>query len=134
MVDDLFGDSRRQPNYWVVGAAYGHGNEPMDEEWVECGYWELGYEDGPQVERARQMKAGDRIAIKRNTGGRNPTGAIRILHLGIIKRMHTDDGIWCSVNWVVTDLNRTVENGRGCYASVHGPFPVDDWVREVFCL
>lgn len=94
--------------------------------------WEK--EDQPaQYKNALQIKAGDRIAIKRMKG-RGQTG-IKVLHLGIIKGVILDiDKVVCTVDWVATDLNRNIEESRGCFKSIHGPFAKDEWVEKVFCL
>ncbi len=122
-------------NYWVVGASWG-GVEHQDKKFVAGGFWMLGWnkEDQPgQYEKASQMQPGDRIAIKRMKG-QGQTG-IRIFHIGIIKEVILDsDKIICTVNWVATDLERNIEESRGCFASIHGPFIHDSWVQEVFCL
>ncbi len=123
-----------EPSYWIVGASWG-GTKPQDKKWVKAGCWELGFNKGPQKKKAMLMKPGDRIAIKRNGGGRNPKGDIRILHLGIITEVHVQEGWpWCCVDWLVKDMDRHIPDGSGCYRSVHGPFPQDDWIRKVFCL
>lgn len=122
-------------NYWVVGASWG-GVEHQDKKFVEEGYWMLGWEkdDQPdQYKRASQIKPGDRIAIKRMKG--QGQSGIRIFHIGIIQGVILDTNkVICTVNWVATDLNRNIEESRGCFASIHGPFPHDAWVQEVFCL
>lgn len=85
------------------------------------------------TKKASQIKTGDRIAIKRMKGGKE-TG-IRILHIGIVKGVVLDiDKIICTVDWVATDINRNIEQSRGCFASIHGPFVNDAWVQEVFCI
>lgn len=122
-------------NYWVVGASWG-GVEHQDKKFVEDGYWMLGWEkeDKPaQYEKASKMKPGDRIAIKRMKG-HGQTG-IRIFHIGVIKGVILEvNKIICTVDWMATDLNRNIEESRGCFASIHGPFVSDAWVQEVFCL
>ena len=66
--------------------------------------------------------------------GGKETG-IRILHIGIVKGVVLDiDKIICTVDWVATDINRNIEQSRGCFASIHGPFVNDAWVQEVFCI
>jgi hypothetical protein len=36
------------------------------------------------------------------------------------------------VDWVLRDMNRVVPS-KGCYKSIHGPFPTTDaWTNEVF--
>lgn len=119
-------------NYWVVGASWG-GTDHQDHRFVKEGFWMLGWEEGAQPERAKEMKAGDRIAIKRMKG-QGQTG-IRVLHLGIIRGIILDTNkIICTVDWIATDLNRNIEESRGCFQSIHGPFPHDSWIEKIFCL
>ena len=119
-------------NYWVVGASWG-GIDHQDKKFIEQGIWMLGWEEGRQPEKASEMKAGDRIAIKRMKG-KGQTG-IRIFHLGIIKAVILETNkVICTVNWVATDLNRDIPESRGCFKSIHGPFQHDSWIQEVFCL
>jgi hypothetical protein len=128
-------------NYWLVGASYG-GNDPQDKKFVEEGYWLLGWSQNDsdksgksQSDKALSIEIGDRIAIKRNMGGTNPN--IRILHLGIVKGVVKElDRVICTVDWVVTELDREVE-GHGCYKSVNGPYDENSfngWTKDVFCL
>ena len=121
--------------YWVVGASWG-GVEHQDKRFVEEGFWLLGWKESDQpnqYEKASEIKPGDRIAIKRMKG-KGQTG-IRIFHLGIVKGVILDtDKIICTVNWVATDLDRDIEESRGCFKSIHGPFEKDEWIEKVFCL
>lgn len=101
--------------YWLVGASWG-GVDHQDEKFVEEGYWMLGCteeEHKAQFDRALQIQIGDRIAIKRGMGGKNPN--IRILHLGIVKGVIKEaNKVICTVNWVIKNLeNREVES-HGC--------------------
>ena len=92
----------------------------------------LGWEEGNQPEKAAEMKAGDRIAIKRMKG-KGRTG-IRIMHIGVIRGVILEASkVICTVDWIATNLNRDVES-RGCFKAIHGPFAHDAWVQEVFCL
>lgn len=122
-------------NYWVVGASWG-GVEHQDQKFVNGGYWMLGWEeneDSNQYKLAKQMKPGDRIAIKRMKG-QGQTG-IKIFHVGIIKDIILETNkIICTVNWVATDLDRNIEESKGCFKSIHGPFEKDSWVEQVFCI
>ena len=122
-------------NYWVVGASWG-GTEHQDQKFVNGGYWMLGWEakDQPnQYALAATIKPGDRIAIKRMKG-KGHTG-IKILHIGIIKDVILDTNkVICTVNWVVTDLQRDIADSKGCFKSIHGPFAKNAWVEKVFCL
>lgn len=122
-------------SYWVVGASWG-GVDHQDQKFISGGYWMLGWEkeDQPkQYEKASKMKPGDKIAIKRMKG-KGQTG-IQIMHIGIIKGVILETSkIICTVDWVRTDLNRNIEESRGAFASIHGPFDLDAWVQQVFCL
>lgn len=122
-------------NYWVVGASWG-GVEHQDQKFVKGGYWMLGWEEKDQPSQfalAEQMKAGDRIAIKRMKG-QGQTG-IRIYHIGIIREVILETNkVICTVNWVATDLQRDIEESKGCFKSIHGPFEKDSWVEKVFCI
>ncbi|MFV1976488.1 MAG: hypothetical protein ACC651_12130 [Candidatus Scalindua sp.] len=121
--------------YWVVGASWG-GVEHQDKKFVEQGYWMLGWEkeDQPaQYVKASQIKEGDRIAIKRMKG--KGQSGIKIYHLGIIKGVILDTNkVICTVDWVATNLERDIEESKGCFKSIHGPFENDAWVEKVFCL
>jgi hypothetical protein len=120
-------------NYWVVGATWGSDND-QTETFLRRGYWQLGYddEDAPdQAARRDQIQAEDRIAIKRMLG--QGSSDVEIRALGIVKEIdHSDKRVY--VDWILTNLNRIVPS-KGCYKSVHGPFPTDDaWTNEVFRL
>jgi len=122
-------------NYWVVGASWG-GVEHQDKKFVDEGYWMLGWEkeDQPdQYSRASQIKHGDRIAIKRMKG--QGQSGIKIYHIGIIKGVILETNkVICTVDWVATDLQRDIEESKGCFKSIHGPFEKDAWVEKVFCI
>ncbi len=123
--------------YWVVGASW-EGTDHQDEAFVEKGIWMLGWEQGNQPEKAAQIAPGDRIAIKRLLG-RAQTG-IRIMHIGIVRGVILDTNkVICTVNWVATDLDRVIEESKGCFKAVHGPYTKSDpatkqWIEEVFSL
>jgi len=121
--------------YWVVGASWG-GTEHQDKKFLEKGIWMLGWNESQQeaqYKKASEIKAGDRIAIKRMKG-RGQTG-IKIYHIGIIKGVILEaDKVICTVNWVAIDLERNIEESRGCFKSIHGPFEHDNWIEKVFCL
>lgn len=119
-------------NYWIVGASW-DGVDHQDQRFVNEGIWMLGWEEGAQKELASKIQAGDRIAIKRRTG--QGQKSIRILHLGIVKGVILDtSNVICTVDWVATNLDRNIDEGRGCYKSVHGPFEHDSWIQKIFCL
>lgn len=121
--------------YWIVGASWG-GQDHQDERFVEQGIWMLGWarEDQPaQYKKASEIRAGDRIAIKRMKG-KGQTG-IKIKHIGIIKGVILDtDKVVCSVDWVVTGIDRDIEESRGCFKSIHGPYDQDEWTKAIFSL
>jgi hypothetical protein len=121
------------PQYWVVGATWG-GQDDQAPKFIRRGYWLLGWsdEDAPdQAQRRDQVRAGDRIAIKRMIG--KGSNQIRITALGIVTEVDDEDKC-VYVKWVASDLDRLVES-RGCFKSIHGPFDADDpWTREVFFL
>lgn len=122
-------------NYWVVGASWG-GTEHQDQRFVEEGFWMLGWKESDQpaqYAKAEQIQVGDRIAIKRMKG-QGQTG-IRIFHIGVIRGVILDaNKIVCTVDWAATDLRRDIEESRGCFKSIHGPFQKDEWIEGVFCL
>ena len=121
------------PQYWVVGAMYG-GHDDQSPKFIRRGYWVLGWNDADapdQAQRRDQVRAGDRIAIKRMMGQGSNT--IRITALGVVTEVDQDDKR-VYVNWIADDLDRVVES-RGCFKSIHGPFEADDpWTKEVFRL
>ena len=121
------------PQYWVVGAMWS-GHDDQAPTFIRRGYWSLGWsdKDAPdQAQRRDQIQPGDRIAIKRMMG--QGASQIRIVALGIVTEVDQHDKR-VYTNWVVDDLERTVDS-RGCFKSIHGPFDATDpWTKEVFCL
>lgn len=63
---------------------------------------------------------------------------IRIMHIGIVKGVILDTNkVICTVDWCATNLDRNVEESKGCFKSIHGPYTMakdTNWIREVFCL
>ena len=120
-------------NYWLVGANWD--GVAKDQSFVEQGIWMLGWneEDQPsQYKKAEAIKIGDRVAIKKMRGQK---GGLKILHIGIIKGVVLDTNkVLCTVDWVVTNLNRDIDESRGCFKSIHGPYEKNEWVQEIFCL
>ena len=137
-------------NYWVVGAMFGGSEDQLNEYFIKRGYWYC-WEPGNheesksiknQQERFKQIKSGDRIAVKKLLGRGSKEIAIRAI--GIVTDVDRDE--WrVYVNWLPLDQNdnktfdkTTIErkvphNGAG--ASIHGPFSYDDeWVKSVFCI
>ena len=118
--------------YWVVGASWG-GVDHQDQKFLEQGIWMLGWEEGSQPGKASDMRAGDRIAIKRMKG--KGQKGIRIMHLGIIKGVILETNkVICTVDWVAKNLDRNIEKSRDAFKSIHGPYEHDARVEEVFCL
>jgi hypothetical protein len=121
------------PQYWVVGAMYS-GHDDQAPKFIRRGYWVLGWDDADapdQAKRRDEIRAGDRIAIKRMMG--QGATEIRITGLGVVTEVDEDDKR-VYVNWIANDLDRVVES-RGCFKTIHGPFEADDpWVKEVFRL
>ncbi len=117
-------------NYWVVGKRWN--DEEQGNRFYNLGKWEMGWaeNDNPKYDnKIKQIKAGDRIAIKHMDGQGQTT--ITIVALGIVKGI--EDNI-VYVNWIETGLNRKVES-KGCFGTIHGPYNYDDeWTRKVFCL
>ena len=126
-------ESKTSPQYWVAGAMYG-GKDDQFPKFLRRGYWKLGWKeaDAPdQAKRRDQIRAGDRIAIKRMMGQGATT--ILITALGVVTEVDDEDKR-VYVNWLANDLERVVES-RGCFQSIHGPFDANDpWTKEVFRL
>lgn len=120
-------------NYWVVGAMWG-GHDDQTDLFLRRGYWLLGWTDKQQPSQAAlrdQIKAGDRIGIKRMLG--QGSSDIEIRALGVVSEVDTDDQR-IYVDWLVRDLQRKVPS-RGCFKSIHGPFVAsDEWVKEAFLI
>ena len=119
------------PQYWVVGAMWG-GHDDQSDFFLRRGYWYLGWDDEDQPDQARrrdQIQPHDRIAIKRMLGQGSPN--IEIRAIGIVKEIdHDEKRVY--IDWIMRDMNRVVPS-KGCYKSIHGPFPPDDaWTNEVF--
>ncbi|MDO4769222.1 MAG: hypothetical protein Q4A11_02480 [Brachymonas sp.] len=133
------------PNYWVVGATWG-GKDDALPRFLKRGYWYcfdvnecladdagLGNSISVQQERFREIKSGDRIAVKRLLG--QGASEMDILAIGVVKDV--DDGEWR----IYIDWRFEFKKGerrvplRGCTASVHGPYQLDDaWVHQIFCI
>lgn len=130
--------------YWVVGAMWG-GTDDVLNQFVRRGYWycwDIGEEpDNPntqgnsvatQRERFRQIKRGDRIAVKRMLGQGAQDMEVRAL--GVVRDVDFKE--WrVYVRWVTRKGFKRSAPLHGCTASVHGPYAEDDeWVRQVFCI
>ena len=88
------------PQYWVVGAMYG-GHEDQAPRFIRHGFWTLGWtehlneQEAPDQARLRdQIRAGDRIAIKRMMGqGASEINLTFVVEEedvpGVIRRLHS---------------------------------------------
>ena len=91
-------------SYWLVGASW-DGVDHQDKKFVDNKIWVLGYkekDDESQYLKAKKIKKGDRIAIKRMMG--KGSANIKILHTGIVEGV-VDYGslVICVVNWLVLE-------------------------------
>lgn len=119
-----------KPNYWLVGANWD--GDDQAKAFFLRGYWETGYEENEppaQTKRRKQVKVGDRIAIKSMDG--QGASTITIKAIGIVKDI-ADQKIF--IDWKITDLNRSVPS-HGAFATIHGPYSFSEaWIHEAFCL
>lgn len=122
-------------NYWVVGAT--HGERDMYEEFLENGFWYMGWEHSNKKDhridqffkRVSKIKENDRIAIKRLMG--KGQSNIKILAIGIVTKVVKDIVF---VNWIMQYMEREVPN-NGCIGTIYGPYNYNnDWTRKVFSL
>ena len=130
----------KRANYWIVGATFDNGSIDMFDEFITRGYWYLGWETkSPEtknvnefIERAKDIKVNDRIAIKQLLGRGNKK--ILIKAIGIVKDIDKSEKM-IYVNWIIKDLNREVPI-RGHIGSIYGPFSLDatQWIGEVFSV
>ena len=128
-------------NYWLVGAMWsGSVNEDKYDRFIKNGIWEIGWSerDQPkQIEKCKKMKPGDYIAIKKKSG----KGDISIRAVGkVVGKMkvvkpHGYGQI--KVKWLLLDT-AVVVGGRGCFATIHGPYPRTndseerEWMDQIF--
>lgn len=128
-------------NYWLLGATwYDSDDNQVDKytEFFQNKIWMLGYKkdgDPTQYNEAKNIKIGDRVAIKRNQGFANKP--IKILSIGIVEGItHDADRVTCVVNWL-DNSSKEVES-KGCIKTVNGPYKKDDqyrqWLNEIFSL
>ena len=129
---------KNEIRYWMVGATW-DGRDPQDARFVENGIWMLGWaqeESKNQFNLAKEMRPGDRIAIKKMKGQGNKDICVR--HIGIVKGVVDDvDRVICAVDWIVVDIHRDIAS-KGCFGSVHGPYTREntdsDWLDKIFSL
>lgn len=121
------------PRYWIVGAAR-EGTDDHYEQFLRQGYWELFYTDQEQPLQAakrNQMRAGDRIAIKKMVGGRHGKGRVHIRAIGVIVGLDSKSKR-VSVRWEAVNLHREVA-GHSLFRSIHGPYDAKETiVTDVF--
>ena len=133
--------------YWLVGATWG-GTDDVLPQFIKRGYWYcwdinqfdkddsgIGNSIKNQQERFKNIKEGDRIAVKRLLG--KGASYMAILAIGLVKDVDIKE--WrIYVDWVLTDIKDRHVNLKGCVASIHGPFSKRGsdatWVQEIFCL
>ena len=150
-----------QSKYWVVGAKWGGQEETLD-TFLQRGYWYChptepenkslcGNSIEAQRDRFRQIKAGDRIAVKRMNGDE-----ARVLAIGIAKA-DADEQEWrVYVDWIALAVDAKVELEQknyfapsmhmfparsvplqGLTASIHGPYELgrnDKFIQSIFHL
>lgn len=123
------------PNYWVVGAMFG-GTDDKYDLFLKRGYWYCWDPSNPETpdeakKRFRQIKPGDRIAIKKMLG--RGSSEIEIRAIGIVKDVDLNE--WrVYVDWIITDIGHKAPI-NGCAGSIHGPFEETNmWVQEIFHL
>lgn len=125
-------------NYWVVGATWDTDDSQRD-RFIASGIWQLGWEEGDHspvrdfLRRSRQIRGEDRIAIKSLLG--QGQSQIRVSDIGVVTGVvEARTPFTCTVNWIVTGLDRVVPM-RGAVGAIYGPYQYgDEWVRRVSCL
>lgn len=147
------------PNYWFVGASFGgqspEENEKQFQSFIKKGIWygwEPQWNENPtdkvvaMQQLVRQIKEGDRIAIKKSkiiTG--SATAIIRAI--GIVIEVDLDE--WrVYVQWLPVGKNGSKEIFnrevllKGRSSTIHGTFARiknenhedDTWIHEIFCI
>ncbi|WP_456430944.1 hypothetical protein [Nitratifractor sp.] len=133
--------------YWLVGATWG-GTDDALPLFIKRGYWYcwdinqfdkddsgVGNSVKNQQERFKNIKPGDRIAVKRLLG--QGSSDMAILAIGIVKDVDIKE--WrIYLDWILTDIKDRHVKLKGCTASIHGPFSKTGsdgtWIQEIFCL
>lgn len=123
--------------YFLGGAFFGGKHDQYD-RFIRCGIWQSGWdtETDEYMPIIRQMRIGDRIAIKKGMGGGSSEMMIRAI--GIIKDIDPLTST-AYVDWKLTGMKRRVDL-RGCLRTVHGPYSKGqdqeqtDWINKVFSL
>lgn len=125
------------PNYWLVGAMWG-GQDDQYNDFVERGYWELGWDDSDKpkmTERRTNIEIGDRVAIKKMLG--QGSSEIEIRAIGIVSGKSASGRV-LFIEWIASEMHRKVDC-KNALGSIHGPYAYDDpndgeWIRTIFCL
>jgi hypothetical protein len=119
------------PNYWVAGATVD--GQDMKDDFIAHGFWFADAEDAQ--EHIKEIKPGDRMAIKRRLG----QGATQVaIHaLGVVEKVAQYKALdfrMIYVKWIRISPERRVPfSGFG--AALHGPFPgTKPVVRKIFSL
>ncbi len=130
--------AKSQIRYFLGGANWD--GENLYPEFIEKGIWRSGWgsEDDQYLHIIKEVKKGDRIAIKKGMG--QTDSRIQIRALGIVKAVDLEEE-YCTiyVDWIRTGMKRMVES-RGCYKTIHGPYKnigsteEVNWIRRIFCL
>lgn len=142
-------------NYWLVGSMLG-GTKKGDifADCIERGYW-YGWDPEENVnpslhvlnmqELIRQIKKGDRIAIKKMMGTGVNAPYITIRALGVVNVVDLNE--WrIYVDWFLpqkcdpkNEIGRIVpKKGPGAISTISGPFKnneaTKDWLPAIFCI
>jgi hypothetical protein len=133
-------------NYWVVGAMWGGRDEALP-HFLERGYWycydpkgtpsDVSSQVKAQQELFKQIKKGDRIAVKKKN---IHTQEATIRAIGIVKATDLDE--WrIYIDWLpLGELGeKEIKNRKvplnNLQESIHGPFKNDnEWIRQIFCV
>jgi len=119
--------------YFVVGATWDKTEDKLP-EFIDGGYWQMGWEDSKKPDMAAirdSIRPGDRIAVKRILGPGNANILIRAL--GIVREVDKFGGR-VYVDWILRGLSREVPS-NACYGTIHGPYTMrthPDWIPIVF--
>ncbi len=134
--NELFDDPERQ--FWFVGASWGKDSEDQTGRFLSEGIWENGYDDGTYENLVRQMRPGDRIAIKASFVRKNdlpfdnrnkPVSGMKIKAVGEITQAN-GDGKTVHVDW------RRIDPPKSWYfytyqKTVWKPDPTNDHARRL---
>ncbi len=128
-----------RPRQYFIAGAFWNGTDDQYDRFIRCNIWQSGWDSKTDdyMYIIKQMKIGDRIAIKKGLGGGSSDMMIRAI--GIIQGVDPDYGT-AFVEWKVVNMKRKVPS-HGCLKTLHGPFvkgqgqgPGTDWINQVFSL